>query len=98
MGNRKTYSEEFKLEALRLLESSGRPVAQLERELGLSHGLLRNWRKRYQVSKDNGTLEGSEAEQLQAEIRRLQRENAILRQEREILKKAVQIFSQEKQP
>jgi transposase-like protein len=96
MGNRKTYSEEFKLETLRLLESSGSPVAQLERELGLSHGLLRNWRKRYQVNKDNGALERSEGEQLQAEIRRLQRENAVLRQEREILKKAVQIFSQEK--
>ena len=42
-------------------------------QLGLSHGLLRNWRKRYQVNKENGALERSEAEQLQAEIRRLQR-------------------------
>ena len=97
MENRKRHSEDFKLEALRLLESSGRPVAQLERELGLSHGLLRNWRKRYQVNKENGALERSEAKHLQAEIRRLQRKNVILRQEREILKKAVQIFSQEKQ-
>lgn len=98
MRKHKQYSEEFKLETLRLLESSGRPVAQLERELGLSHGLLRNWRKRYQVNSENGKLEGSEAQQLQAEVRRLQRENAVLRRERDILKKAVQIFSQDEQP
>ncbi len=85
------------MEALRLLESSGRPVAQLERELGLTHGLLRNWRKRYQVNHENGALERSETEQLQAELRHLQRENGVLRRERDILKKAVQIFSQDEQ-
>ena len=98
MRKHKKYSEEFKLETLRLLESSGRPVAQLERELGLTHGLLRNWRKRYQVNNENGGLERSETEQLQAELRRLQRENAVLKRERDILKKAVQIFSQDEQP
>jgi transposase len=96
MAKYKQYSEEFKLESLRLLESSGKPVAQLERELGLTQGLLRNWRKRYQVNSGNGTLERSETEQLRAEMRRLQRENAVLRQERDILKKAVSIFSQDK--
>jgi len=45
MLEKKTYSEEFKREALRLLESSGKTVAALERELGLSHGLLRGWRE-----------------------------------------------------
>jgi transposase len=92
MGNRKTYSEEFKLEALRL-ESNGRPVAQMERELGLSYGLLRNWRKRYQISLQEDKPVRSEGEQLQAKLRRLQQENAILRQGQGILKKAVQIFS-----
>jgi transposase len=93
MATYKQYSEGFKLETLRLLESSGKPVAQLERDMGLTHGLLRNWRKRYQVNNDNGTLQRSETEQLQAEVRRLQRENAVLRQERDLLRKAVSIFS-----
>lgn len=43
MNEKKQYSDEFKREALRLQETSGKRVAEVERELGLSHGLLRQW-------------------------------------------------------
>ena len=93
MPERKHYSEEFKRDALRLLETSGQGVAEIERELGITHGLLRKWRQRYQVDAHGETLTLSDIEQLKADVRRLQRENAVLREEREILKKTVSIFS-----
>jgi transposase len=95
MLEKKQYTEEFKRETLRLLESSGKAVATLERELGLSHGLLRRWRKRFRVNETSDRLELSDMEQLKAELRQVKRELEIVQQERDILKKTVSIFSQE---
>jgi transposase len=92
----RTYTGEFKLEALELLKSSGKSAAQIERELGITQGMLLKWRDRYQVKKGgNGEakLEPSDLEAVQAEVRRLRRALAIAEQERDILKKAVSIFS-----
>src|SRR5262245_18961415 len=91
----KAYSREFKLETLRLLKSSGKSKAQLERELGLYQGQLSLWEKAFNKEGGNvarleqafpGTGHQSDAE---AELSRLRRENEILRQERDILKKAI---------
>jgi transposase len=91
----RTYTEEFKLEALGLLVSSGKSAAQLERELGITKGLLLKWRARYQVRGMAGErrLAPSDLASAEAEIRRLRRELAVTAQERDILKKAVSIFS-----
>ncbi len=96
MNHRKGYTQEFKKEALRLAETSGQNISALERELGITPGLLHKWRQRYQIGEQpNGqaVLEPSELEAAQAEIRRLRRELEVTRQEREILKAAVAIFS-----
>ncbi len=90
---RKTYTREFKLEAIRLAETGGRPVTQIERELGLSQGTIAHWRREVQRTGDgvfpgHGHLLPSEAR-----LRQLERENAILRQERDILKKAIAVVS-----
>ena len=45
----RTYTEEFKREALELLKSSGKSAGQMERELGITAGMLLKWRDRYQV-------------------------------------------------
>ncbi len=95
MGEKKQYREAFKWEAIRLQASSGKSVAQIEQELGLSHGLLRHWKKRFQVSESGDGLELSEVEQLKAELRRTKRELEIVQQERDILKKTVGIFSKD---
>lgn len=92
---KKIYSDEFKQNALHLLEVGDKGPTELERELDITPGLLRKWRQRYQVNPTTDTLERSETEQLKAEVRRLQRENELLRQEREILKKTVGIFSRD---
>lgn len=92
----RTYTEEFKLEALELLKRGEKNSAQIERDLGITDGLLLKWRDRYQVKVKDGQasqLEPSDIEAAKAEIRRLQRELANVEEEREILKKVVNIFS-----
>src|ERR1700694_1696829 len=96
-AKRRIYTAEFRQEALRLLERSGKGVSAIEQELGITRGLLYKWQARYGQevpAGENGTGKASISE-LEAEIRRLKRENAILLEEREILKKAVKLFSQE---
>ena len=93
---RKTYTSEFKREALRLLETSGKSAAQIERDLGVGPGCLSRWEHQVAQAGDqafpgHGRI-GSEQERL----RQLERENDLLRQERDILKKAVAIFSRPK--
>ncbi len=50
----RTYTPEFKLKALELLKHSGKSAAQLERELGITRGLLLKWRDRYQIRREQG--------------------------------------------
>ena len=90
---KRIYTAEFKREALRLIESSGKPLAQVARELGISDNTLQGWK---QQMKEHGSdaFPGSGHHPPEAEeMRRLRRENEILRQERDILKKALAIFS-----
>ena len=89
------YTKEFKLEAISLAENSEKSVVQIERDLGITPGLLAKWRARYQVKDRAGqTLEPSDSTSDQCEIRRLRRELMVAEQERDILKKAISIFSQ----
>jgi len=92
----RTYTEEFKLEALELLRSSGKTARQIERDLGITPGLLVKWRDRYQViskEAEQAHLALSDMEAAKREIKRLQRRLAEVEEEREILKKTINIFS-----
>ncbi len=89
---RPPYPPEFREEAVRLLHSSQKTVAQLSRELGVSEQTLRNWRNQQEI--DAGEREGLTTEERE-ELRRLRRENKTLKQEREILKKATAFFARE---
>ena len=102
MGRKKyqRYGEEFKREALMLLESSGKSVAEIEEDLGLTKGILYKWKYRYQVVEDKRgkkKVAPSELAEVQAEVRRLRRELETVRQEREILKKAAIFFASQKE-
>lgn len=98
MKRNRNYDAEFKQEVLRMVETSDKPIAELERELGLTKGLIRKWQERYQVKPESREAERSVASEAEAEIRRLKRELEITRQERDILKKAVAVFSRETRP
>jgi transposase len=90
------YADEFKLEALELLKRGDRSAGEIERQLGITPGLLVKWRARYQViqkGEQEIRLGPSDLEGAKAEIRRLQKELAAAEEEREILKKALNIFS-----
>lgn len=89
MANRKTYSKEFKIEAVRLAKERG--FAQTGRDLGINTNLIHKWRARLEQDGDRafpgqGTPRDEQLAQLQRENKRLEEENAIL-------KKAVGIFS-----
>ena len=89
---RPPYPPEFRREAIRLLRSSGKPIAELARELGVSGESLRNWAKQEQI--DQGERDGLTSGERE-ELRRLRRENRVLAEEREILKKAAAFFARE---
>jgi transposase len=89
----KTYTKEFKVEAVHLLESSQKSQAQIARELGVADSTLSQWRKDL-VTHGGDAFPGSGHQTpLEEENHHLKREVEVLRQEREILKKAISIFS-----
>ena len=90
---RRTYTREFKIEAVRLLETSGKSAAQLERELGIGDGCMSRWKRQFAEEGENAFPGHGRVTPDQERIHQLERENEILRQERDILKKAVAIFS-----
>lgn len=90
---RRTYSAEYKREALRLIEEQGMSKAQVARDLGIRDNLLSKWQK--QLEAQGGKAFPGHGNPTEQELARLRRENEVLRREREILKKAVSIFSQQ---
>ena len=88
----KRYDREFKLEAVRLVEESDRPMWKIAEELGVSVNTLSNWKKVIRESRGLAFPEGGLTED-QRLIRELKRELKDARMERDILKKAVAIFS-----
>lgn len=94
MGTQKRqYDAGFKQEALRLLETSGKSVREIEDELGITPGLLHKWKVRYQLHPTTGAVKPSDERELEAENRRLRRELELVKAERELLKKVVKLFS-----
>lgn len=88
---RKQYTREFKQNAVKLWQDSGKAAAEIEGDLGLKSGQLYSWK--YEFKKEaRAEADGSAAEA--DEIRRLKKELALVKQERDILKKAISIFSQ----
>src|ERR1700680_1356090 len=89
----KTYTREFKLEAVQLVKSSGKPMSQIARELGISDSALYHWSKQL-ADQGKQAFPGSEHQTAQEEeLRRLKRELEVTRQERDILKKSQHLLA-----
>jgi transposase len=89
---RRSFSKQFKAEAVELVRSSGLSVAAVAKRMDLTETALREWVRQADV--DAGKLDGlttSEREELAA----LRKECRILREERDILKRAVSFFARE---
>src|SRR5256885_10970154 len=91
----KTYTREFKEEAVRLAQTSGKTIAQIARELGISDSAIHGWRRELTEHGKEAFPGSGHQTALEEENRRLKREVERLQQERDILKKAVSIFSRE---
>jgi transposase len=93
---RKKHPEEFKREAVRLLESRGeRTIADVAASLGVAENLLHAWKRKYgsaaaDVRRERG---GETAEE---ELKRLRREMTQVKQERDILKKSIAFFARDR--
>lgn len=95
MGKRRrSFSKEFKLEAVKLVKEGGLSVNAAARDLGIYATSLRRWVNQYEVDHGEGPA-GAMTSREQEELRRLRRENRQLRMEREILKKATAFFAKE---
>ena len=87
------YDEDFKPGAVALVVETGKPIAQVARELGVNEGTLGNWcaKARRDAGEDNGELSETE----RAELARLRRENTELRMQRDVLKRSVALWVDE---
>lgn len=96
MQKRKTYTAEFKREAVRMLERGDRPAVEIGRELGIKRNQLYKWQGQLQARGDAAFPgRGRPVDDKDAEIARLKKELARVQEERDILKKAAQYFARE---
>ncbi len=92
---RKTYSKEFKQEAVRLSNQEGITITQVAQEIGVCLSTLTRWRAESRDSGEDVFPGKGQQTPEQAEITRLRRELARVTQQREILKKAITFFHDE---
>jgi transposase len=93
MAKRRTYNRAFKLQALELVKTSQKSINEIERDLGITPGLLHKWKARMKVDAAQAFPGKGRLKEDEELIRRLKREIEVLRQERAVLKKALAIFS-----
>ncbi len=91
---RKTYNDEFKIAAAKLVRVQGYSVKNAAQSLGVDQGSIRTWVRSYAPAPAAPAADASPAE-LQRENLRLREENRRLLMEREILKKATAFFAKE---
>jgi transposase len=91
---RRRFTNEFKLETVKLVKESDKSIGQIARDLDLTESALRNWVRQYEIDHGDGPPGALTTVELE-ELRRLRRENQQLRMERDLLKKATAFFAKE---
>ncbi|MFM7097960.1 MAG: transposase [Gemmataceae bacterium] len=93
MSKRKTYSREYKIGAIQMVEQKGMTTREASEALGINEGMLRRWRKEYKKGKIQAFPGNGKMSDKDAEIAKLRQENRRLLAKREILKKATVLFA-----
>ncbi|MGC4963423.1 transposase [Gordonia sp. DT101] len=89
---RKKYDREFRDGAVRIVEETGKPIAEVARDMGINEGTLGNWVNRARAEREGrGEMTPDDA----AELKRLRDEVAELRMERDVLKRSVVLWVKE---
>jgi transposase len=91
--DRRSFTREFKQEAVRLAESGDRPVGKVAEDLGVDQSVLRRWIAQHQRDPEQSFPGKGRLKVRDEEVRLLERELARVKEERDILKKALAIFS-----
>ena len=87
---RRKFDRDFREGAVRLVRETGKPIAQVARDLGVNEGTLGNWVNSDRRRRDGG--DGQLTEEERAELVRLRKENAELMMERDVLKRSVALW------
>ena len=91
---RRHYTREQKIEAVKLVKVSGQSISQVARDLGIPENTLWNWINRDRIDAREDSDEALDTDE-RSELRKLRRENRRLRMERDFLKKAAAFFAKE---
>lgn len=89
----RAYEKAFKIEAVRLVQTSGKSISQVAKDLGISDSNLSRWCREQEGRGEQAFVGSGHQTAQEKELRRLKRERDLVRQERNILKRAVAIFS-----
>lgn len=93
MSKYRTFDQDFREGAVRLVKETGKPIAQVARELGVNAGTLSNWVTADRRRGQKGELSTDE----RAELVRLRKENAELRMQRDVLKRSLVLWVNDSQ-
>jgi transposase len=91
MKQRRRFDKQFKIDAVNLLETSGKTATEVAADLGIRRDALSRWKR--EIREENKKAFPGHGNPRDEEVARLRKENADLKIEREILKKALAIFS-----
>src|SRR5215831_4378097 len=92
---RRSYSREFKVEAVKLVTEKGYSVAEAARSLDIGQTLLRSWKQALEKQPETAFPGNGKLTAIEEELRQLRAENKRLQMERDILKKATAFFAKE---
>lgn len=95
MGRPSKYPDQFRADALELVRTSGRPIAEVARSLGIAEGTLWNWARAARDADARAADPEALTESERDELRRLRKENVELRTDKEILRRAAAYFARE---
>jgi len=92
---RKSYSREFKLQAVGLITEKGYSIAEASRNLGIDYSVLRRWKSQLAEDSQNAFPGKGKLKAPDEDVRRLKRELERVTEERDILKKALAYFAED---
>ncbi|WP_218034002.1 transposase [Paenibacillus koleovorans] len=94
--HRQRYNEEFKKQAVKYVQEQTKTLPEIAEEMNIPTGTLRNWMTQYRSFENEPVVQPEKMRQLEEQLQEAARKNQDLEEELAILKKALHIFSKEK--